>query len=173
MGGNHRQPASRGQEPEGVLSEEIVLDPLSETELATYLTERRLSNAGDEDFVRLMGDLSPEDLEAFLLWRIGRAFLERYLGENRELLRERSPVHNAERIQAPVMLHYAGLDERINAGIPEFEAAMKENGVDYQVFMYEDANHAFNNDTNAARYDQKAAEVAWNRTVNFFKERLQ
>lgn len=77
------------------------------------------------------------------------------------------------RIKAPVMLHYAGLDERINAGIPAFEAAMKENGVDYQLFMYDGVNHAFNNDTNAARYDEKAAEVAWNRTVNFFKERLQ
>src|SRR5690606_7515152 len=50
------------------------------------------------------------------------------------------------KIQAPVMLHYAGLDERINAGIPDFEAAMKANGVDYQLFMYEGANHAFNND---------------------------
>jgi carboxymethylenebutenolidase len=76
-------------------------------------------------------------------------------------------------IKAPVMLHYAGLDERINAGIPEFESALKANGVNYQVFIYDNVNHAFNNDTNAARYDQKAAEVAWNRTVNFFKEQLQ
>src|SRR3546814_9911662 len=61
-------------------------------------------------------------------------------------------------IEAPVMLHYAGLDERINAGIPDFEAALKENEVTYQLFVYENVNHAFNNDTNAARYDEKAAD---------------
>jgi carboxymethylenebutenolidase len=76
-------------------------------------------------------------------------------------------------IKAPVMLHYAGLDERINAGIPDFESALKSNGVNYQLFMYDNVNHAFNNDTNAARYDEKAAEVAWNRTVNFFKDTLK
>lgn len=76
-------------------------------------------------------------------------------------------------IEAPVMLHYAGLDERINAGIPDFEAALKQHGVNYQLFMYDDVNHAFNNDTNAARYDEKAASVAWNRTVNFFKDALR
>jgi carboxymethylenebutenolidase len=76
-------------------------------------------------------------------------------------------------IKAPMLLHYAGLDERINAGIPDFEAALKSNGVNYDLFVYDDANHAFNNDTNAARYDAKAADVAWSRTVNFFKENLQ
>jgi carboxymethylenebutenolidase len=76
-------------------------------------------------------------------------------------------------IKAPMMLHYAGLDERINAGIPEFEAALQSNGVNYEVFVYDGANHAFNNDTNAARYDEKAADIAWNRTVTFFKENLQ
>jgi carboxymethylenebutenolidase len=76
-------------------------------------------------------------------------------------------------IKAPMMLHYAGLDERINAGIPEFEAALQSNGVNYEVFVYDGANHAFNNDTNAARYDEKAADIAWNRTVTFFKEKLQ
>ncbi|MPZ11409.1 MAG: dienelactone hydrolase family protein [Kiloniellaceae bacterium] len=76
-------------------------------------------------------------------------------------------------IKAPMLLHYAGLDERINAGIPGFEAALKSNGVNYDLFVYDDANHAFNNDTNAARYDAKAADVAWSRTVNFFKENLQ
>lgn len=86
--------------------------------------------------------------------------------------RQPSPEEVA-RIKAPVMLHYAGLDERINAGIPGFESALKENSVDYQVFIYDDVNHAFNNDTNAARYDEKAAALAWNRTVNFFKDKLQ
>ena len=77
------------------------------------------------------------------------------------------------RIKAPMMLHYAGLDQRINAGIPDFESALKANGVNYEMFVYDDVNHAFNNDTNAARYDEKAAAVAWNRTVNFFKEKLK
>ena len=77
------------------------------------------------------------------------------------------------RIKAPMLLHYAGLDDRINAGIPDFEAALKANGVSYEMFMYEGANHAFNNDTNAARYDQKAADLAWNRTITFFREKLQ
>ena len=77
------------------------------------------------------------------------------------------------RIKAPMLLHYAGLDQRINAGIPDFEAALKANGVTYQMFIYEGANHAFNNDTNAARYDQKAADLAWNRTITFFREKLQ
>ena len=77
------------------------------------------------------------------------------------------------RIKAPMMLHYAGLDQRINAGIPDFESALKSSGVSNEIFVYDDVNHAFNNDTNAARYDEKAAAVAWNRTVNFFKEKLK
>ena len=76
-------------------------------------------------------------------------------------------------IKVPMLLHYAGLDQRINAGIPDFEAALKSHGVNYEMFMYDGANHAFNNDTNAARYDQKAADLAWNRTVTFFKEKLR
>ena len=70
------------------------------------------------------------------------------------------------------MLHYAGLDQRIDAGIPAYEAALKAAGVDYQLFMYEGVNHAFNNDTSAARYDKAAADLAWSRTVAFFKETL-
>lgn len=82
---------------------------------------------------------------------------------------------NAEavaQIKAKLMLHYGGLDERINAGIPAFEAALKKAGVDYQVFIYEGANHAFNNDTSAARYDKAAADLAWSRTVEFLKKTL-
>ena len=75
-------------------------------------------------------------------------------------------------IQAPVLLHYAGIDERINAGIPEYEQALQEAGVDYTIHMYEGANHAFLNDTNEARYDQEAAELAWSRTVDFLKVHL-
>ncbi len=76
-------------------------------------------------------------------------------------------------IEAPMLMHYAGLDERINAGIPDFKSALDASGVDYEMFTYEGANHAFNNDTNAARYDQKAADLAWGRTIAFFKEQLQ
>ncbi len=75
-------------------------------------------------------------------------------------------------IEAPLMLHYAGLDERINAGIEAYEAALRENGKEYVLHMYDGVNHAFNNDTSAARYDAAAAEQAWERTVAFFKEHL-
>jgi carboxymethylenebutenolidase len=75
-------------------------------------------------------------------------------------------------IKAKVMAHYGGLDERINAGIPAFEEALKAAGTDYQIFVYEGANHAFNNDTSAARYSKEAADLAWQRTVGLFKEVL-
>ena len=75
-------------------------------------------------------------------------------------------------IKAPLMLHYAGLDERINAGIPAYEEALKANGADYTIHMYDNVNHAFHNDTSEARYDQTAAELAWARTIAFFKENL-
>jgi carboxymethylenebutenolidase len=75
-------------------------------------------------------------------------------------------------IRAKVMLHYAGLDERINAGIAEYETALKAAGVDYQVFIYDGVNHAFNNDTSSARYDKSAADLAWQRTTDFLKAAL-
>jgi carboxymethylenebutenolidase len=75
-------------------------------------------------------------------------------------------------IKAPLLLHYAGLDERINAGIPDFEKALKDNGKFYELYMYEGANHAFNNDTNEARYNKDAAELAWSRTVAFLRKNL-
>jgi carboxymethylenebutenolidase len=75
-------------------------------------------------------------------------------------------------IRGRVMAHYGGLDERINAGIPAFEDALRAAGVDHQIFVYDGANHAFNNDTSAARYDQAAADLAWQRTVEFLRETL-
>lgn len=75
-------------------------------------------------------------------------------------------------IKGRVMAHYGGLDERINAGIPAFEEALKAAGVDYQIFIYEGANHAFNNDTSEARYNADAAALAWQRTVDFLRETL-
>jgi carboxymethylenebutenolidase len=76
------------------------------------------------------------------------------------------------RIKASVMLHYGGLDERINAGIPAYEQALKENKVDYQVFIYDGVNHAFNNDTSPTRYNEAAAKLAWGRTIGLFKKKL-
>jgi carboxymethylenebutenolidase len=83
-----------------------------------------------------------------------------------------APSDQVDQIQARLMLHYAGLDERVNAGIAEYEEALQAAGVDYQVFMYEGAQHAFNNDTSEARYNKEAADLAWSRTVDFFKETL-
>jgi carboxymethylenebutenolidase len=76
------------------------------------------------------------------------------------------------RIEARVLAHYGGLDERINAGIPEFQAALAAAGTDYQIHVYEGANHAFNNDTSEARYDKAASDLAWSRTVALFREVL-
>lgn len=76
------------------------------------------------------------------------------------------------KIHASLMLHYAGLDERINAGIAGYESALKAAGKDYQLFIYPGVNHAFNNDTNAARYDAAAADLAWARTITFLKVKL-
>ncbi|MXV14565.1 dienelactone hydrolase family protein [Hufsiella ginkgonis] len=74
-------------------------------------------------------------------------------------------------IKAPLQLHYASLDTRITGGWPAYEAALKENGKKYQAFIYEGANHGFHNDT-TPRYDKAAAELAWQRTIGFFKENL-
>jgi len=79
---------------------------------------------------------------------------------------------DVHRIKASLLIHYAGLDEGINKGIPEYEAALKKSSVDYKLYMYEGAQHAFNNDTNPARYNKDAAELAWKRTIAFLKEKL-
>jgi carboxymethylenebutenolidase len=79
---------------------------------------------------------------------------------------------DAARIKAPLLLHYAEKDERINAGWPAFEAALKANNIKYQMYMYPGTNHAFLNDT-TPRYDEAAAKLAWSRTIAFFKENLK
>lgn len=81
-------------------------------------------------------------------------------------------AEDVAKIRAAVLLHYAGLDERVNKGIPAYEAALKAAGVDYRLFIYENVNHAFNNDTNAARYDKKAADEAWAHTIAFLIQTL-
>ncbi len=82
------------------------------------------------------------------------------------------PAEDVPKIKAPLMLHYGGLDERINAGIDAYKAALDVNGKTYELFVYEGVNHAFNNDTSAARYDKAAADLAWSRTVAFLKKNL-
>ncbi len=76
------------------------------------------------------------------------------------------------RIKAPLLIHYASLDTRIDQGWPAYEEALKANGVDYKMYMYEGANHGFHNDT-TPRYDEAAAKLAWKRTLEFFNEHLR
>lgn len=75
-------------------------------------------------------------------------------------------------IKATLMLHYAGKDDRVNAGIDAYKAALEKSGKDFQIFIYDVAQHAFNNDTSQARYNKQAADEAWGRTIAFFKEKL-
>ena len=75
------------------------------------------------------------------------------------------------KIKASLLIHYAGDDERINEGIPAFEAALKKASIDYKIFIYEGAKHAFFNDT-SPRYHEEASKLAWERTMAFFKEKL-
>lgn len=82
-----------------------------------------------------------------------------------------APAEDVPRIEAALLIHYAELDERINAGWPAYESALKEHGVDYTMHMYEGVNHGFHNDT-TPRYDEEAAALAWKRTIAFFKKRL-
>ncbi len=73
-------------------------------------------------------------------------------------------------IKAALLLHYAGLDDRINAGIDAYRKELQAGGKTFEIFVYDGVNHAFNNDTSSARYDKKAADLAWGRTVEFLKK---
>jgi len=81
-------------------------------------------------------------------------------------------AEDVPKIKAAMLIHYAGDDARINAGIPAFEEALKKAGIDYKIYMYEGAGHAFMNDT-GTRYHKEAAALAWQRTVAFLKEKLK
>lgn len=81
------------------------------------------------------------------------------------------PVEDVPKIKAPLQLHYAALDTRVNAGWPDYEAALKANDKKYTAYMYPDTNHGFHNDT-TPRFDKDAAALAWERTVDFFKTHL-
>jgi carboxymethylenebutenolidase len=75
------------------------------------------------------------------------------------------------KIRAPLLLHYAALDNRINKGWPDYEAALKAQGKEYKAYIYPGVNHGFHNDT-TPRYDEAAAELAWSRSIDFFKAKL-
>ena len=81
-------------------------------------------------------------------------------------------VADVATIKGAVQLHYGGLDERINAGIPAYESALKENKIPYELYVYEGVNHAFHNDTAPTRYNEAAAKLAWQRTLDFFAKYL-
>ena len=85
---------------------------------------------------------------------------------------QQAKAEDAPKIKGALMLHYGGLDQRINAGIPVYEAALKAAGTKYELYVYEGVNHAFNNDTSPARYNAEAAKLAWDRTLRLFKEKL-
>jgi carboxymethylenebutenolidase len=81
-------------------------------------------------------------------------------------------AEDVPKIKAPLLLHYAALDTRVNAGWPDYEAALKKNNKEYTAYMYPDTNHGFHNDT-TPRFDKAAAELAWKRTIDFFNEKLK
>ncbi|MFZ3086448.1 MAG: dienelactone hydrolase family protein [Methylotenera sp.] len=81
-------------------------------------------------------------------------------------------AEDTAKIKAPLLLHYAGKDDRINAGWPKYEEALKAAGVKYQAYIYPEVQHGFNNDT-TPRFDEAAAKLAWERTVAFFNEQLR
>ena len=76
------------------------------------------------------------------------------------------------KIKGAVQLHYGSLDTRVNEGIPAYEAALKQAKIPYELYIYEGANHAFHNDTSAARYNEAAAKLSWQRTLDFFAKHL-
>jgi carboxymethylenebutenolidase len=82
------------------------------------------------------------------------------------------PAEDVAKIKAPLLIHYAEKDDRINTGIPAFEVALKANKVEYQLFTYPGTQHGFNNDT-TPRYDEAAAKLAWERTMSFFERHLR
>jgi carboxymethylenebutenolidase len=81
------------------------------------------------------------------------------------------PAEDVPEIKAPLLIHYAGLDTRVNAGWPAYEEALKKNKKEYKAYVYPDVNHGFHNDT-TPRYNKEAAGLAWRRTIDFFREKL-
>jgi len=81
-------------------------------------------------------------------------------------------VEDVSKIKAAIQMHYASLDERVNARMAEYENALKAAGVEYEQYLYEGINHAFHNDTSTARYNEAAAKLAWQRTIAFLDKEL-
>lgn len=81
------------------------------------------------------------------------------------------PPEEAGKVRAPLLVHLAGVDERINAAWPAYEAALKAAGAAYAMHQYAGTQHGFNNDT-TPRYDAAAAQLAWSRTIDFFRTKL-
>jgi carboxymethylenebutenolidase len=94
-----------------------------------------------------------------------------WLGAGAPFYGRQPDAADVPKINAPLMMHYAGLDEGINKGWPDFEAALKQHNKKYTAYMYDNTNHGFHNDT-TPRYDEAAAKLAWQRTVDFFKQNL-
>jgi carboxymethylenebutenolidase len=82
-------------------------------------------------------------------------------------------IEDVPKIKAALQLHYAEMDERVNAGIPAYEEALKKNNINYELHMYPGAQHAFHNDTAPSRYNEAAAKLAWQRTLDFFTKYLK
>ena len=82
-------------------------------------------------------------------------------------------AENVPAIKGAIQLHYGGLDERINAGYPAYEEALKKNNKPYELYVYDGVNHAFHNDTAPTRYNEVAAKLAWERTIDFFGKYLK
>lgn len=82
------------------------------------------------------------------------------------------PTESVPDINAPLLLHFAGLDKRVNEGWPAYEEALKKHNKEYTAYIYPDVNHGFHNDS-TPRYDKPAAEIAWQRTIDFFREKLR
>ena len=82
-------------------------------------------------------------------------------------------AEDVSKIKSAVQLHYAGLDERVNAGIPAYEEALKKNNITYELYQYEGVNHAFHNDSSPTRYNEAAAKLAWQRSLDFFVKHLK
>ncbi len=81
-------------------------------------------------------------------------------------------VEDVPKIKARIQLHYGEMDERVNAGIPAYEQALKANNIQYELFVYAGAQHAFHNDTAPTRYNEAAAKLAWQRTITMFRETI-
>lgn len=100
------------------------------------------------------------------------AAIEPALGAGAAYYGRQLPAEKVGGIKAALQLHYAGKDERINAGIPAYKAALEAAGKTFEIHLYEGVDHAFNNDTNAARFDAAAAGLAWQRSLAFLAKHL-